>query len=61
MDDRVKQNMHYTIQCHGVITRSVDALQTTCVSSHWIRSCLEVCVTDSFMHISLLTLTTVCY
>lgn len=41
MDDPVKQNMHYTIQCHGVITRSVDAPQTTCVSSHWIRSCLE--------------------
>ncbi|XP_075647352.1 uncharacterized protein LOC142618322 isoform X1 [Castanea sativa] len=41
VDDPVKQNMHYTIQCHGVITRSVDAPQTTCVSSHWIRSCLE--------------------
>ncbi|XP_023887123.2 uncharacterized protein LOC111999234 [Quercus suber] len=41
VDDPVKQYMHYTIQCHGVITRSVDAPQTTCVSSHWIRSCLE--------------------
>ncbi|XP_030934131.1 DNA topoisomerase 2-binding protein 1-A [Quercus lobata] len=41
VDDPVKQNMHYTIQCHGVITRSVDAPQTTRVSSHWIRSCLE--------------------
>ncbi|KAM3683038.1 hypothetical protein ACB094_12G115800 [Castanea mollissima] len=41
VDDPVKQNMHYTIQCHGVITRSVGAPQTTCVSSHWIRSCLE--------------------
>lgn len=41
VDDHVKQNVYFTIECHGVITRPVDALQTTCVSSHWIRSCLE--------------------
>ena len=58
VDDHVKQNVYFTIECHGVITRPVDALQTTCVSSHWIRSCLEVCLTDTYMHIFLSTFTT---
>lgn len=41
-DGHLKQKVHFTIECHGVITSSVDVAQTTYVSSHWIRSCLEV-------------------
>lgn len=42
IDARLKQKVHFTIECHGVLPRSVDITQTTYVSSHWIRSCLEV-------------------
>lgn len=43
VNDDAKQNVHFTIECHGVIPKSADASKTTYVSSHWIRSCLEVC------------------
>lgn len=43
VEDHVKQNVHFTIECHGVVPRSVDVPRTTYVSSHWVRSCLEVC------------------
>lgn len=42
IDAHLKQKAHFTIECHGVIPRSVDSTHTTYVSSHWIRSCLEV-------------------
>ncbi|XP_054788332.1 uncharacterized protein LOC129294174 isoform X2 [Prosopis cineraria] len=41
VDGHAKQNAHYTIECHGVTSRLEDISQTTCISSHWIRSCLE--------------------
>ncbi|XP_015885769.3 uncharacterized protein LOC107421117 isoform X3 [Ziziphus jujuba] len=41
VDDHLKQSVHFTIECHGVVPKSTDALQITYVSSHWIRSCLE--------------------
>ncbi|XP_038700037.1 DNA topoisomerase 2-binding protein 1-A isoform X2 [Tripterygium wilfordii] len=41
VDDHIIHTVHYTIERHGVIAKSADAYQTTYVSSHWIRSCLE--------------------
>ncbi|XP_062116606.1 uncharacterized protein LOC133830610 [Humulus lupulus] len=40
-DAFLKQSVNFTVECHGVIPKFVYACQTTCVSSHWIRSCLE--------------------
>ncbi|XP_043703207.1 DNA topoisomerase 2-binding protein 1-A-like isoform X3 [Telopea speciosissima] len=40
VDDQVK-NVHFTIECHGLIQKPADNSQTIIVSSHWIRSCLE--------------------
>lgn len=40
--DKAKQKVHFMIECHGVISRSADDPQTLYVSSHWVRSCLEV-------------------
>ncbi|XP_024162832.1 DNA topoisomerase 2-binding protein 1 isoform X1 [Rosa chinensis] len=52
IDAHFKQKAHFTIECHGVIPRSVDATRTTYVSSHWIRSCLEDgCLLDVSNHI----------
>ncbi|XP_031281662.1 DNA topoisomerase 2-binding protein 1-A isoform X3 [Pistacia vera] len=41
VNDLIKQNVHFTIECHGGVTACVDAPHTTYVSSHWIHSCLE--------------------
>ncbi|KAF4372947.1 hypothetical protein G4B88_018112 [Cannabis sativa] len=41
VDAFLKQSVNFTVECHGVIPKLVYASQTTCVSSHWIRSCLE--------------------
>lgn len=46
VDDKGKQNVHFTIECHGLVPRSADVSKSTYVSSHWIRSCLEVFTTD---------------
>lgn len=52
VNDDAKQNVHFTIECHGVIPNSADASETTYVSSHWIRSCLEDgCLLDVGIHI----------
>ncbi|XP_021598332.1 DNA topoisomerase 2-binding protein 1 isoform X2 [Manihot esculenta] len=52
VEDHVKQNVHFTIECHGVVPRSVDVPRTTYVSSHWVRSCLEDgCLLDVGGHI----------
>lgn len=51
MDDWCKQNVHFVVECHGaLLPKSVNASQTTHVSSHWIRSCLEVYQTDPKIH-----------
>lgn len=42
VDAFLKRSTHFTVECHGVTPRSVSAPQATYVSSHWIRSCLEV-------------------
>ncbi|OVA14610.1 BRCT domain [Macleaya cordata] len=47
-----KQNAHFTVECHGLMRRPGDVSQTTIVSSHWIRSCLEDgCMPDVGSHI----------
>ncbi|KAH9757169.1 transcription coactivator [Citrus sinensis] len=52
VNDDAKQNVHFTIECHSVIPKSADASETTYVSSHWIRSCLEDgCLLDVGSHI----------
>uniref|UniRef100_A0A803R0B0 BRCT domain-containing protein n=1 Tax=Cannabis sativa TaxID=3483 RepID=A0A803R0B0_CANSA len=40
-DAFLKQSVNFTVECHGVIPKLVYDSQTLCVSSHWIRSCLE--------------------
>ncbi|KAK7275610.1 hypothetical protein RIF29_16729 [Crotalaria pallida] len=42
ISEQEKQNVHYTIECHGVTPKLTGNSQSTNVSSHWIRSCLEV-------------------
>ena len=42
--DQVKRNVNFIIECHGVIPRSIIDSKITYVSTHWIRSCLEVCL-----------------
>lgn len=44
--DKAKQKVHFMIECHGVISRSADDPWTRYVSSHWVRSCLEVYLDD---------------
>ena len=42
VDEQTEQNVHFTVECHGVVPSPADASKSTHVSSHWIRSCLEV-------------------
>ncbi|XP_021718189.1 DNA topoisomerase 2-binding protein 1-A-like [Chenopodium quinoa] len=41
VDDQTIIDVDFTIECHGVLDRPTNTLQTTYVSSHWIRSCLK--------------------
>ncbi|EEF42097.1 topbp1, putative [Ricinus communis] len=41
VEDHTKKNVNFTIECHGTIPRCMGGSQTTYVSSHWVRSCLE--------------------
>ncbi|XP_043721482.1 DNA topoisomerase 2-binding protein 1-A-like isoform X2 [Telopea speciosissima] len=51
VDDQV-QNVHFTVECHGVMRRPADTSQCTIVSSHWIRSCVEDgCMVDVDSHL----------
>ncbi|OMP05431.1 hypothetical protein COLO4_08845 [Corchorus olitorius] len=50
--DHLKRNANFIIECHGVITKSAICSQSTYVSTHWIRSCLEDgCLLDVASHI----------
>ncbi|KAA8546448.1 hypothetical protein F0562_002813 [Nyssa sinensis] len=52
VDDQIEQNVHFTVECHGVVPSVADATRSTHVSSHWIRSCLEDgCLLDVGSHI----------
>ncbi|MED6208905.1 hypothetical protein PIB30_049542 [Stylosanthes scabra] len=39
---KVKNGVHFTVECHGVTPMMTGNSQSTYVSTHWIRSCLEV-------------------
>ncbi|XP_031745887.1 sphingoid long-chain bases kinase 2, mitochondrial-like [Cucumis sativus] len=41
VEDHMKQKVHFTVECHGGIPRSTD-VHSTYVSSHRVRSCLEI-------------------
>ncbi|KAE9595895.1 putative BRCT domain-containing protein [Lupinus albus] len=41
ISEQANQNVHYTIECHGVTPKLIGNSQSTYISSHWIRSCLE--------------------
>ncbi|XP_010539678.1 PREDICTED: DNA topoisomerase 2-binding protein 1-A isoform X2 [Tarenaya hassleriana] len=52
VNDPFKHTVDFTVECHGVIPRTAWTTQTTYVSSHWVRSCLEVgCLLDVGSHI----------
>ncbi|XP_010269063.1 PREDICTED: DNA topoisomerase 2-binding protein 1-A isoform X2 [Nelumbo nucifera] len=52
VDDQVKKKVHFSIECHGLMQRHDDSSESTIVSSHWIRSCLEDgCMLDVNGHI----------
>lgn len=40
VDDMIKQEVHYTVECHGLMPRSGN-VSNVCVSTHWIRSCIK--------------------
>ncbi|XP_031393940.1 DNA topoisomerase 2-binding protein 1 isoform X2 [Punica granatum] len=51
VNDPVMHHVHFTIECHGMKPRSSFS-QSTYVSSHWIKSCLEDgCLLDIGSHI----------
>ncbi|KAK9167384.1 hypothetical protein Scep_002575 [Stephania cephalantha] len=41
VDDRSKTKVQFIIGCHGQKQQASNCAQTTIVSTHWIRSCLE--------------------
>ncbi|KAH0768034.1 hypothetical protein KY285_003905 [Solanum tuberosum] len=45
-------NVHFTVECHGMLRSEKAGAATTFVSSHWIKSCLEDgCLLDVGNHI----------
>lgn len=53
VDDDILVDVDFTIECHGALTIPTSTLQTAYVSSHWVRSCLEVCISFEFHSIGL--------
>ncbi|KAG4211517.1 hypothetical protein ERO13_A02G110400v2 [Gossypium hirsutum] len=52
VEDQVKRNVNFIIECHGVIPSCITDSQITYVSTHWVRSCLEDgCLLDVGSHI----------
>ncbi|KAL3348377.1 hypothetical protein AABB24_021838 [Solanum stoloniferum] len=50
--DQNETNVHFTVECHGILRSEKDGAATTFVSSHWIKSCLEDgCLLDVGHHI----------
>lgn len=42
VEDQDKTVVHFTVECHGILRSEKDGAAATFVSSHWIKSCLEV-------------------
>ncbi|KAI3984034.1 hypothetical protein MKX01_035161, partial [Papaver californicum] len=54
VDGQSELNVNFTVECHGLVNKpgNVSQSQTTIVSTHWIRSCLEdACMPDVGSHI----------
>ncbi|KAF3447039.1 hypothetical protein FNV43_RR12219 [Rhamnella rubrinervis] len=52
VDEHLGQSVHFTVECHGMVPKSMGSQKITYVSSHWIRSCLEDgCLVDVSSHI----------
>lgn len=52
VNDSFMKNTDFTIECHGMFRSAAGTTQTTYVSSHWVRSCLEDgCLLDVSSHI----------
>ncbi|XP_006345369.1 DNA topoisomerase 2-binding protein 1 [Solanum tuberosum] len=50
--DQNDTNVHFTVECHGMLRSEKAGAATTFVSSHWIKSCLEDgCLLDVGNHI----------
>lgn len=45
LDGQQRVNADFIIECHGLSSITNDISHSTVVSTHWIRSCLEVCYT----------------
>lgn len=43
VDTRTEKNVNYTVESHGVLCSPTQCSGITKISSHWIRSCLQVC------------------
>ncbi|MED6135396.1 hypothetical protein PIB30_046058 [Stylosanthes scabra] len=41
LSGKAKHGVHFTVECHGVTPMMTGNSQSTYVSTHWIRSCLE--------------------
>lgn len=42
VEDPGMQTVNFIVECHGV-KHKVGITKSTFVSSHWVKSCLEVC------------------
>ncbi|MCD7450160.1 hypothetical protein HAX54_003941 [Datura stramonium] len=52
VEDQNETNVHFTVQCHGMLCSEKEGAAATFVSSHWIKSCLEDgCLLDVGSHI----------
>ncbi|KAE8726181.1 Topbp1, putative isoform 3 [Hibiscus syriacus] len=51
VENHLKKKVNFIIECHGQLSSITDS-QITCVSTHWVRSCLEDgCLLDVGSHI----------
>lgn len=44
MDDQRKMNTDFIVECHGLFQSATNISQSSVVSTHWIRSSLDVCI-----------------
>ncbi|KAK4372086.1 hypothetical protein RND71_007470 [Anisodus tanguticus] len=52
VEDQNETNVHFIVECHGIMCSEKDGAVATVVSSHWIKSCLEdECLLDVGSHI----------
>lgn len=42
VSSQTEKDVQFIVERHGAVARVINGTRTTAVSSHWIRSCLEV-------------------